>query len=200
MIATLEPHHEKVRVHYRLPQQFFELFLGPSMVYSTAYFERENMSLEEAQVAKDDLTLRKCDLRPGMRLLDIGCGWGSTLLRAIEKYHVDVVGLTLSQTQRDYCLRTLAPHSQGRRIDIRVQPWEEFDEPIDRIVSIETFEHFRQDQHLAFFTRCRSLLEPTGRMVLQSTCAASSSSPRARCASCSAPRWARTSSASTSRS
>ncbi len=166
MIASLEPHHEKVRVHYKLPQQFFEMFLGKSMVYSTAYFQREDMTLEEAQLAKDDLTLGKCDLRPGMRLLDIGCGWGSTLERAVEKYEVDVVGLTLSESQKAYCLRKLGRLAHNRCVDIRLQAWEEFDEPVDRIVSIETFEHFRQDQHQAFFARCRSLLPSSGRMVL----------------------------------
>jgi cyclopropane-fatty-acyl-phospholipid synthase len=101
-----------------------------------------------------------------MRLLDIGCGWGSTLLRAVEKYDVDVVGLTLSDSQKAYCLRKFEQQPHHRRVEIRLQAWEDFDEPVDRIVSIETFEHFRQDQHEAFFARCRSLLPSDGRMLL----------------------------------
>ena len=91
---------DEVRSHYDLSNEFFRLWQDPTQTYSCAYFERDDMSLQEAQIAKIDLALGKLGLRPGMTLLDIGCGWGSTLMRAIEKYDVNVIGLTLSTTRR----------------------------------------------------------------------------------------------------
>src|SRR5215467_2490066 len=87
------------QAHYDLSDEFFRLFQDPTQTYSCAYFEREDMTLEEAQMAKIDLALGKLGLEPGMTLLDIGCGWGACLMRAIEKYDVNVVGLTLSHNQ-----------------------------------------------------------------------------------------------------
>ena len=97
--SSLKPHFEDVQAHYDLSDDFFALFLDPTQTYSCAYFERDDMTLEEAQLAKIDLALGKLGLKPGMTLLDVGCGWGSTMLRAIEKYDVNVVGLTLSKNQ-----------------------------------------------------------------------------------------------------
>ncbi|MCW2649729.1 MAG: SAM-dependent methyltransferase, partial [Mycobacterium sp.] len=82
-----------------MSNDFFRLWQDPTQTYSCAYFERDDMTLQEAQIAKIDLSLGKLDLRPGMTLLDVGCGWGSTMMRAIDKYDVNVVGLTLSNNQ-----------------------------------------------------------------------------------------------------
>src|SRR5690349_25028613 len=95
----LTPHFEDVQAHYDLSDEFFQLFLDPTQTYSCAYFERDDMTLQEAQLAKIDLSLGKLGLKPGMTLLDIGCGWGATMLRAVERYDVNVVGLTLSENQ-----------------------------------------------------------------------------------------------------
>src|ERR1700758_2257204 len=97
--VKLTPHFADVQAHYDLSDDFFRLFLDPTQTYSCAYFEREDMTLEEAQLAKIDLALVKLGLQPGMTLLDVGCGWGATMRRAVEKYDVDVVGLTLSKNQ-----------------------------------------------------------------------------------------------------
>ncbi len=99
MAKKLTPHFADVQAHYDLSDDFFRLFLDPTQTYSCAYFEREDMTPEEAQIAKIDLALGKLGLQPGMTFLDVGCGWGSTMRRAIEKYDVDVVGLTLSKNQ-----------------------------------------------------------------------------------------------------
>ena len=99
---SLRPHFEDVQAHYDLSDDFFQLFLDPTRTYSCAYFERDDMTLEEAQIAKIDLALGKLGLQPGMTLLEVGCGWGATMLRALEKYDVDVVGLTLSKNQKAY--------------------------------------------------------------------------------------------------
>src|ERR1700709_1467192 len=99
MARKLTPHFADVQAHYDLSDEFFGLFLDPTNTYSCAYFGRDDMTLEEAQLAKKDLSLGKLGLQPGMTLLDIGCGWGSTMMRAIEKYDVNVIGLTLSENQ-----------------------------------------------------------------------------------------------------
>lgn len=95
----LKPHFDDIQAHYDLSDDFFRLFLDETQTYSCAYFERHDMSLHEAQLAKIDLSLGKLNLEPGMTLLDIGCGWGATMKRAVEKYDVNVVGLTLSRNQ-----------------------------------------------------------------------------------------------------
>lgn len=96
-MAKLTPFYEESQSTYDIPDEFFSLLLDPTMTYTCAYFERDNMTLEEAQIAKLDLGLSKLDLEPGMTLLDIGCGWGSALVRAVEKYDVNVIGITLSR-------------------------------------------------------------------------------------------------------
>lgn len=125
------------------------------------------MNLEEARIAKVDLALRKCDLRPGMTLLDIGCGWGSTMMRAAERYDVHVIGLTLSRNQYEHVSGLLSGMaSGGRTAEVRLQGWEEFDEPVDRIVSIGAFEHFRRQRYDTFFDRASRILPDDGRMLL----------------------------------
>src|ERR1700745_2547037 len=103
----LTPHFADVQAHYDLSDDFFRLFLDPSQTYSCAYFQRDDMTLEEAQIAKIDLALATPGLPPLMRSLDIGCGWGATLRRAVEKYDVNVIGLTLSKNQAAHAQRVL---------------------------------------------------------------------------------------------
>ncbi len=163
-MAKLQPFYKQVQAHYDLSNDFFALFLDPSLTYSCAYFEPPDVSLEQAQRNKIDLALGKLDLKPGQRLLDIGCGWGATVRRAVEQFGVRAVGLTLSQNQHDLARARLA--DVGDRADIRLQGWEEFDEPVDRIVSIGAFEHFREERFAAFFAKCYRLLPADGRMLL----------------------------------
>src|ERR1700693_3228270 len=127
---------EDIQAHYDLSDDFFGLFQDPTRTYSSAYFTRDDQSLEEAQIAKVDLNLDKLDLKPGMTLLDIGCGWGTTMRRAVEKYDVNVIGLTLSKNQAGYVQKTLDEMDSPRTKEIRLAGWEEFDQPVDRIVSI----------------------------------------------------------------
>jgi cyclopropane-fatty-acyl-phospholipid synthase len=166
-VTQLRPFYEQVQAHYDLSNEFFALFLDPSMTYSCAYFQREDFTLGEAQLAKIDLSLSKCDLKPGMRLLDVGCGWSSTIRRAAEKYGVQAIGLTLSKNQFDYAAALLEKSPVGPgTVEVRLQGWEDFDEPVDRIVSIGAFEHFRRERYHDFFTRCRNILPADGRMML----------------------------------
>src|SRR5271156_1402009 len=111
---NLKPHFADVQAHYDLSDDFFRLFLDPTQTYSCAYFERDDMTLEEAQLAKVDLALGKLGLQPGMTLLDIGCGWGSTMMRAVERYDVNVIGLTLSKNQHAYVEQLFAASDSPR--------------------------------------------------------------------------------------
>jgi cyclopropane-fatty-acyl-phospholipid synthase len=157
---------DNVRAHYDLSNEFFALFVDPTRTYSCAYFPREGMTLQEAQVAKIDLTLDKLGLEPGMTLLDIGCGWGSVMKRAIEKYDVDVVGLTLSRNQHAYCQQVLDQVDSSRSRRVLLRDWAEFTEPVDRIVIIEALEHFGFHRYDEFFKFAYEAMPADGVMAL----------------------------------
>ena len=103
----MRPHFEDIQAHYDLSDDFFGLFQDPTRKYSCAYFTGPDTTLSDAQIADVDLNLDKLDLKPGMTLLEVGCGWGLTLQRAMEKYDVNVIGLTLSKNQQAYCRQLL---------------------------------------------------------------------------------------------
>lgn len=162
----LTPHFEDVQSHYDLSDDFYRLFLDPTQTYSCAYFERDDMTLEEAQLAKIDLSLGKLGLEPGMTLLDVGCGWGATIKRAVEKYDVNVVGLTLSRNQQAHVQTVLDGLDSPRSKRVLLRGWEQFHEPVDRIVSIGAFEHFGRDRYDDFFSRAYEVLPADGVMML----------------------------------
>jgi cyclopropane-fatty-acyl-phospholipid synthase len=167
MAEELTPHFQDVQAHYDLSDDFFRLFLDPTMTYSCAYFDhRRDITLEEAQIAKMDLALAKLGLRSGMTLLDVGCGWGSTMRRAIEKYDVNVIGLTLSKNQAAHVQKAFDVMDTARSRRVLLQGWEQFDEPVDRIVSIGAFEHFGYDRYDDFFKMAYGILPDDGVMLL----------------------------------
>ncbi|MCV7409543.1 SAM-dependent methyltransferase [Mycobacterium florentinum] len=155
-----------VRAHYDLSNEFFGLFTDPTRTYSCAYFPREGMTLHEAQLAKIDMTLDKLGLVPGMTLLDLGCGWGSVMKRAIEKYDVNVVGLTLSKNQHAYCQQVLDQVDSSRSRRVLLSDWAEFNEPVDRMVVIEALEHFGFERYDDFFKYAYEALPADGVMLL----------------------------------
>ena len=158
---------EEIQLHYDISNEFFKLWQDPTQTYSCAYFEREDMTLEEAQLAKVDLSLGKLGLQPGMTLLDIGCGWGSTMMRAVERYDVNVIGLTLSENQKQHVEDHMFANSDSKRhMEVRLQSWEDFDEPVDRIVSIGAFEHFGFNKYDDYFKKTFNLMPDDGVMLL----------------------------------
>ena len=167
MKKKMRPHFEEIQAHYDLSDDFFGTFQDPSRTYSCAFFERDGMSLEDAQMAKIDLALNKLNLRPGMTLLDVGCGWGSLMKRAVKRYDVNVVGLTLSKNQYALGQQLLDQIDTDRSRRMLLRGWEEFDDPVDRIVSIEAFEAFPKSRYKAFFDLCYRIMPSDGRMVLQ---------------------------------
>jgi cyclopropane-fatty-acyl-phospholipid synthase len=167
MADELTPHFQEVQAHYDLSDDFFRLFLDPTMTYSCAYFDRlRDIPLEQAQIAKMDLSLAKLGLRSGMTLLDVGCGWGGTMRRAIEKYDVNVIGLTLSKNQAAHVQKAFDAMDTARSRRVLLHGWEEFDEPVDRIVSIGAFEHFGYDRYDNFFEMAHRVLPDDGVMML----------------------------------
>ena len=165
----MRPNFEDIQAHYDLSDDFFGLFQDPTRKYSCAYFTGPNTTLSEAQIADVDLNLEKLDLKPGMTLLEVGCGWGLTMQRAMERYDVNVIGLTLSKNQQAYCQQLLAGIDTDRSFDVRLEGWEQFHSPVDRIVSIEAFEHFGFERYDDFFKTCYDILPEDGRMTIQSS-------------------------------
>lgn len=164
--SDLTPYYEESQSIYDVSNDFFALFLGPTMGYTCGYYERDDMDLDESQIAKFDLALGKLDLEPGMTLLDVGCGWGGALELAVQKYDVNVIGITLSKAQSEFARERLAKLDTNRSIEVRLQGWEEFDEPVDRIVSIGAFEAFKVERYPLFFDKAYKLLPDGGRMLL----------------------------------
>ncbi|MHA7284632.1 class I SAM-dependent methyltransferase [Arthrobacter sp. TMS2-4] len=152
--------------HYDVGNEFYGLVLGPSMVYSCAVWEDESTGLDAAQDAKLDLVCRKLGLRPGLRVLDVGCGWGSLALHAAQNYGVDVVGVTLSTEQADLGRQRVGAAGLSGRIDIRVQDCRDVDDgPFDAISSIGMAEHVGRDQIGYYASHLYGLLRPGGRLL-----------------------------------
>ncbi|MGY1723448.1 class I SAM-dependent methyltransferase [Blastococcus sp. SYSU DS0533] len=152
--------------HYDVGNDFYRLLLGPSLVYSCAYFPGPAASLEEAQEAKLDLVCRKLGLEPGMRLLDVGCGWGSLALHAASRYGVSVVGVTISAAQAELARRRIADAGLADRVEIRLQDYREVaDGPFDAIASVGMAEHVGHAQLPAYAARLHALLAPGGRLL-----------------------------------
>lgn len=164
--SDLTPYYDESQSIYDISNDFFALWLGPTMGYTCGYYERDDMNLEESQNAKFDLALGKLNLEPGMTLLDVGCGWGGAMERAVQKFDVNVIGITLSREQSEFARQRLAKLDTSRSIEVRLQGWEEFNQPVDRIVSIGAFEAFKVERYPVFFQRAYDLLPADGRMLL----------------------------------
>src|SRR3954471_22678022 len=155
-----------VRHHYDLPPEFFKLFLGESLVYSCAIFSRGATTLEEAQRTKLDLVCTKLDLKPGQRVLDVGCGWGSWVVHARKEYDVHVPGITLSEPQARIARQRAAEAGVADKVDIRVQDYREISgERFDAIASIGMVEHVGEQRIDQYAAQLRSLVVDGGRVL-----------------------------------
>ncbi|MEV7277954.1 cyclopropane-fatty-acyl-phospholipid synthase family protein [Streptomyces sp. NPDC093111] len=151
--------------HYDVGNEFYELVLGPSMVYSCAYWTEQG-SLEDAQRDKLDLIARKLRLKEGDRLLDVGCGWGSMAIHAAREYGARVVGVTLSREQAAFARKRIAEEGLTDRIEIRVQDYRDVtDGPFDAISSIGMAEHVGTVQYREYADALYGLLKPGGRLL-----------------------------------
>ena len=152
--------------HYDVSNDFNRLVLGPSLTYSCALWSDTTPSLEEAQAAKHELVCRKLGLEPGMRLLDVGSGWGSMLIHAAQRHGVHAVGVTLSRPQAELARARVEELGLADRIEIRFGDFRDVDDgPYDAISSIGMFEHVGLAELDRYFRRCRALLAPQGRLL-----------------------------------
>jgi cyclopropane-fatty-acyl-phospholipid synthase len=152
--------------HYDLSNDFYRLVLGETMTYSCAYYSTPEKSLDEAQRAKYDLICRKLGLGSGMRLLDVGCGWGGMVMHAAEHYGVDAVGITISRRQGDLAEKRIAEAGLADRVEIRLQDYRELgEERFNAISSIGMFEHVGLSELATYFGVLYRLLEPQGRLL-----------------------------------
>ncbi|MBW3591028.1 MAG: class I SAM-dependent methyltransferase [Actinobacteria bacterium] len=159
---------EAISHHYDVSNEFYRLVLGPSMTYSCARFDTPSASLEDAQESKHELICRKLGLpeRPGARLLDVGCGWGSMALHAAVYHGAHVVGVTISEEQAQLASKRVADAGLQDRIEIRLQHYQDLaGEQFDAISSIGMFEHVGAEELQEYFQVLGGLLAPYGRML-----------------------------------
>ena len=162
-LHSLRRDRASVRHHYDVSNRFYELLLGPSLVYSCAYFASANDSLETAQERKLELICRKLRLRPGERLLDIGCGWGSLVIHAAAHHGVQALGVTLSEPQAELARRRIEAAGLVDRVEVRVLDYRQVEEePFDKIASVGMYEHVGRSQFATYVAAVRRLLRPGG--------------------------------------
>lgn len=156
---------EAVSHHYDVSNRFYELVLGPSMVYTCALFTHEDATLEQAQEAKLDLVCRKLGLRPGMRVLDVGCGWGSLGVHMATRYDVRVVAVTVASKQVEWAQKRIAEAGLGHLIEVRLQDYRDVDDgPYDAVAAVGILEHVGTDLP-AYPRTVQRLLRPGGRFL-----------------------------------
>jgi cyclopropane-fatty-acyl-phospholipid synthase len=155
---------QAVSFHYDVSNEFYKLWLDPRMVYSCAYFKSAEDSLEAAQEQKLDYICRKLRLRPGERLLDIGCGWGGLLVHAARKYGVHATGITLSQQQMMLAQERIREAGLSSRCEARLVDYRDAEQlgVFEKLVSVGMVEHVGEGQLLAYFQTACSLLKRGG--------------------------------------
>ncbi|GAA0229392.1 cyclopropane-fatty-acyl-phospholipid synthase family protein [Saccharothrix mutabilis subsp. mutabilis] len=154
--------------HYDLSNAFYQLVLDPSMAYSCAYFSSPDMTVAQAQHAKLDLVCRKLGLRPGMRLLDVGCGWGSMVVHAAKHFGVRATGVTISAQQKAFVESRIAAEGVADLVTVRLQDYREVSgEPFDAVSSIEMGEHVGEENYPEYARVLHRMLKPGGHLLLQ---------------------------------
>jgi len=159
---------QAVSQHYDVGNDFYRIVLGESMVYSCAYWtsDEAGYGLADAQRDKLDLICRKLALRPGMRLLDVGCGWGSLAIHAVREYGARVLGITLSAEQAEYAHKQVAEAGLADRVEIRIEDYRDLnDGPFDAIASVGMAEHVGTAPYKNYATVLHAQLKPGGRLL-----------------------------------
>jgi cyclopropane-fatty-acyl-phospholipid synthase len=163
-LHSVERDRQAVTYHYDVSNDFYALWLDKQMVYSCAYFETGDEDLETAQVGKLDYICRKLRLRPGERLLDIGCGWGGLIMHAARNYGVEAVGITLSENQAALARERIERVGMQKQCRVEVRDYRELDQTdgFEKVVSVGMFEHVGENQLPLYFQHVWRLLRPGG--------------------------------------
>jgi cyclopropane-fatty-acyl-phospholipid synthase len=157
---------EAIHHHYDVSNAFYEMVLGPSMTYTCAVFPTEDATLEEAQFAKYDLVARKLDLKPGQRLLDLGCGWGGMVRHAAREYGVHAIGVTLSRQQAEWGEKKIKEEGLDHLAEVRHMDYRHVEErDFDAISSIGLTEHIGVRNYPSYFAFIEDRLRPQGRLL-----------------------------------
>lgn len=157
--------------HYDIGNDFYKMWLDKSMTYSCGYFKTEKDTIDQAQEQKVDHLLRKLQLEKGMHMLDIGCGWGTLLITAAQKYGVSGVGITLSKNQREHATAAAKKAGVDKLVEFKLMNYQdlaETDQQFDRIISVGMFEHVGRHNHATYFRAVDKMLKPQGVSVLHS--------------------------------
>jgi len=164
---SLTNSRRNIAEHYDLGNDFYRLWLDPTMTYSAAKFESADQTLEQAQRAKYDALCQKLKIKPGDRVLEIGCGWGGFSLHAATNYGCHVTGVTISQAQYEEACRRVRDAGLCDKIDIRLQDYRKIEGQFDKIASIEMLEAVGDKYLETYFAKCDELLAPHGMLAFQ---------------------------------
>ena len=156
-----------IAAHYDLGNEFYQLWLDPTMMYSCAYYEREGMDLYQASVAKLDRICKRLDLQPEDHLLEIGTGWGGLALHAAGRYGCRVTSVTLSHRQYQLATERIRHYGLSDRVEIRLCDYRDLDGQYEKLVSVEMIEAVGAENLNTYFRQCGRLLKPDGLMFLQ---------------------------------
>jgi cyclopropane-fatty-acyl-phospholipid synthase len=167
---TISGSRRNIRAHYDLGNDFYRLFLDETMTYSSAVFEAPDQSLADAQRNKYRVVAERAGIQPGMRVLEIGSGWGGFALYAASSLGCDVTSVTVSQAQHDLATQRIVAAGLGNRARIELRDYREIEGTYDAIVSIEMLEAVGAEYYDAFFDACDRALKPGALMSLQSIC------------------------------
>lgn len=166
LLHSLTRDRSAVQHHYDVSNNFYSMILGPTMVYSCAVFDSEQSTLETAQMEKIDLICRKLDLKPGMKLLDVGCGWGTLALHAAKEYGVKAVGVTLSRNQLELAQSRVSQANLQESVEIRLQDYREVTETdYDAISSVGMSEHVGNSKLNLYFKQLHERIKDQGRIL-----------------------------------
>lgn len=167
--TTKRNQKHEVQSHYDIGNDFYKLWLDKSMSYSCAYFKTDNDTLDDAQINKVDHILSKLYLKPDMTLLDIGCGWGFLLKRAVKLYHVKGVGITLSKEQYDKFSKEIIDEGLSEQLEVKLLDYRDMDTlpmTFDRVVSVGMLEHVGRTHYDLFISKVNAVLKPQGLFLL----------------------------------
>jgi len=156
-----------IQAHYDLGNEFFKLFLDPTLTYSSGIFEPAEVSLQQASEIKLRRFCNKLGLKPGMRVVEIGSGWGSFAILAAREYGCSVVSVTLSESQQKEATQRVREQGLQNLIDIQLKDYRDLEGTFDRLVSIEMIEAVGHSRLPEYFAKCSSLLAPNGAMAIQ---------------------------------